>query len=432
MNLITMGDCDMTIPTLRRRALLAFAVLASAASTLLSVLPAAADDTVTLWSWRTEDQAAMRRIFDVFEKENPGTKVDLQFTPDADYQNRLSTALRGGRGPDIAQLKAYGELQPFVEAGYLEALDDSVPELKNFPEAALGGARSRSDGKLYGVPYSVPMMGVFYNKDIFAKQGIAIPKTYKDFIAVCDKLKAAGITPIAAGGANGSAWALEIGVGVVGPTLYGPGFYDEMMHGKATFEDPRWVAAVKRYAALKPYFSDGFAGVDYTTSTQQFIGGKAAMFFGGSFENGSFKAQNPDLKFSIFPFPADDAATPLYTSAFSDGSYGLVSDSEHKAAATKVLNFMASAEFAQLFADELGWPPARPDVTVKDPVLAEMMAMSTNATPYLTLVGFRWQTPTASSVLQAEIIDTVEGKITPEKLAADVQAAVATWFKPAQ
>ena len=91
---------------------------------------------------------------------------------------------------------------------------------------------------------------------------------------------------------------------------------------------------------------------------------------------------------------------------------------------------MASAEFAQLFADELGWPPARTDVTVKDPVLGEMMAMSKNSTPYLTLVGFRWQTPTASSVLQAEIIDMVEGKIAPEKLAADIQAAVDTWFKP--
>jgi len=418
-------------PSLTRRTALALAAAATAV-TLAGAWPAAADETVTLWSWRTEDQAAMRRIFDVFEKKNPGIKVDLQFTPDADYQNRLSTALRGGRGPDIAQLKAYGELQPFVEAGYLEPLDDSVAELKNMPDAALGGARGVGDGKIYGVPYSVPMMGVFYNTDIFAAQKIAVPKTFKEFVAACDKLKAAGVTPIAAGGANGSAWALEIGVGVVGPTVYGPGFYDEMMDGKATFKDPRWVEAVKRYASLKPYFSDGFAGTDYTTSTQQFISGKAAMFFGGSFENGSFKAQNPNLKFSIFPFPADDAATPLYTSAFSDGSYGLVADSDNKEAATKVLNFMASAEFAQLFADELGWPPARADVTVKDPVLGEMMAMSKNSTPYLTLVGFRWQTPTASSVLQAEIIDTVEGKITPEKLAADIQAAVDTWFKPAK
>jgi len=416
----------------RRTALGLIGGLAAACAGVFTALPARADSTVTLWSWRTEDQAAMRRIFDAFEAKNPGIKVDIQFTPDADYQNRLSTALRGGRGPDIAQLKAYGELQPFVDAGYLDALDDSVPELKNMADAALGGARGRADGKLYGVPYSVPMMGVFYNQEIFAAQGIEIPKTYKDFVAACEKLKAAGITPIATGGANGSAWELEIGVGVIGPTVYGPGFYDEMMTGKATFEDPRYVAALKRFAELKPYFPNGFAGIDYTTATQQFIGGKAAMFLGGSFENGSFKAQNPKLKFSIFPFPADDAGAKLYTSAFSDGSYGLVSESANKEAATKVLGFMASAEFAQMFADELGWPPARTDVTVKDPVLAEMTAMSKNSTPYLTQVGFRWQSPTASSVLQAEIIDMVEGNITPEKLAADMQAAVATWFKPKQ
>ncbi|MBZ9725851.1 extracellular solute-binding protein [Mesorhizobium sp. CO1-1-11] len=416
----------------RRAALGLIGGLAAAGAGIFTTLPAKADSTVTLWSWRTEDEAAMRRIFDAFEAKNPGITVNIQFTPDADYQNRLSTALRGGRGPDIAQLKAYGELQPFVDAGYLDVLDDSVPDLKNMPDAALGGARGRADGKLYGVPYSVPMMGVFYNQDIFAAQGIEIPKTYKDFAAACEKLKAAGITPIATGGANGSAWELEIGVGVVGPTVYGPGFYDEMMTGKATFEDPRYVAALKRFAELKPYFPDGFAGIDYTTATQLFIGGKAAMFLGGSFENGSFKAQNPKLKFSIFPFPADDAGAKLYTSAFSDGSYGLVSESANKEAAIKVLDFMASAEFAQMFADELGWPPARTDVTVKDPVLAEMMAMSKNSTPYLTLVGFRWQSPTASSVLQSEIIDMVEGNITPEKLAADMQAAVATWFKPKQ
>lgn len=389
-----------------------------------------AEETVTIWSWRTEDEAAMNRIFDTFESANPDIKINLQFTPDADYQNRLSTALRGGKGPDIAQLKAYGELQPLVEGGYLEPLNERVPALADMPATATGGATAVSDGKFYGVPYSVPVLGVFYNTDIFAANGIEVPKTYAEFVAAAEKLKAAGITPIASGGAQGSAWALEIGVGMIGPTIYGAGFYDEMMSGKANFEDPRYIATLKRFADLKPYYSEGFAGVDYTTSTQQFINGKAAMFFGGSWENGSFKAQNPNLKFSVFPFPGDEATDKPLVAAFSDGSYGLVSESENKDAATKVLNWMASPEFAQRFADELGWPAARPNVTSNDPVLKEMIAMQANTTPYLSLVGFRWQAPTASSIIQAEVIDMVEGKITPEKLASDVQTAVNTWFKP--
>ena len=403
------------------------------AALLVSVSAAGAafaQETVTLWSWRTEDEAAMNRIFDRFEAANPDIKVDLQFTPDADYQNRLATALRGGKGPDVAQLKAYGELQPLVEAGYLEPLNELVPALADMPDTATGGVVAISDGKFYGVPYSVPVLGVFYNTDIFAANGIDVPRTYADFVAAADKLKAAGVTPIASGGAQGSAWALEIGVGMIGPTIYGAGFYDEMMSGAATFEDPRFVATLKRFAELKPYYSEGFAGVDYTTSTQQFINGEAAMFFGGSWENGSFKAQNPNLNFSVFAFPGDEATDTPLVAAFSDGSYGLVADSQKKEAASKVLNWMASLEFAQLFADELGWPAARPDVTSNDPVLKAMIAMQANTTPYLSLVGFRWQSPTASSVIQAEVIDMVEGNIAPEKLAADVQAAISTWFQP--
>src|SRR4051812_8471155 len=100
-----MGELAMSMLSIHRRA--AFGLiggLAAACAGLLTALPARADSTVTLWSWRTEDEAAMHRIFEAFEKKNPDIKVDIQFTPDADYQNRLSTALRGGRGPDIAQL----------------------------------------------------------------------------------------------------------------------------------------------------------------------------------------------------------------------------------------------------------------------------------------------------------------------------------------
>ncbi|MBA3516894.1 MAG: hypothetical protein H0T75_04465 [Rhizobiales bacterium] len=45
--------------------------------------------------------------------------------------------------------------------------------------------------------------------------GIAVPRTYTEFVAACEKLKAAGVLPIAAGGASGSGWALEISLGVI-------------------------------------------------------------------------------------------------------------------------------------------------------------------------------------------------------------------------
>ncbi|MFB9835197.1 extracellular solute-binding protein [Actinoallomurus acaciae] len=385
---------------------------------------------MSLWTWRTDDKAAMQQIFAGFEAKNPGVKVKLNFIPDADYQNRLGVALRGGKGPDIAQLKAYGELQPLVNAGYLKPLDDKVPELKQLSPSALEGAKAKKDGKYYGVPYSTVNMGVYYNKALFAKAGLSVPKTYAEFLKDCQKLKAAGVTPIAAGGADGTGWAMEINTGVMGPGIYGPDFYQEMMTGKAKFTDPRFVKVLQRVKDLAPYYEDGFSGTDYTAAVQQFVTGKAAMFFGGSYENGSFKAQNPNLKFSIFPFPPDQAGGTAYTSSFSDGSYGLVSTSKHETAALKVLRFIGSADFAKEFADRLGWPPARDGVTPSDPVLKEMVAMQAHSMPYVTLVGFRWQTPTASSILQAGIVDVVTGRKTPQALAAEMDKGVSAWFKP--
>jgi raffinose/stachyose/melibiose transport system substrate-binding protein len=418
--------------TTRRTFIKGVGASAAAIAAGSALLPgsAFAADTVTLWSWRTDDKDAMRKMFDVFEQKNPDVKVDLQFTADADYQNRLSTALRGGKGPDIAQLKAYGELQPLVEAGYLDALNDTVPGIATMPQAASGGAVARSDGKFYGVPYSIPILCVFYNTALFDKVGIKEPKTYAEHIDNCKKLKAAGIIPIATGGANGSGWELELGVGVLGPSVYGADFYDKMMKGEAKFTDPKFVAALQRFKDMLPYYEDGFAGVDYTAATQLFVNEKAAMFLGGSFENGSFRAQNPNLKFSVFAFPGDEPVDNPVVSAFCDGSYGLVDTSTRKDAALKVLNWMASPEFAQLFADSVGWPAARPEIKSNDPVLSKMIGMQQNSTPYLTLVGFRWQSPTASEIIQSEIIDMVTGKMTPEKLAADIDAGVSTWFQP--
>ncbi|GAA5148035.1 extracellular solute-binding protein [Microbacterium pseudoresistens] len=417
----------------RRLAVGAALVAGSLAVSLTACSPGGDTDgstTVTIWSWRTEDQAAMDRIFDSFENEHPEITVDFQTIPDAEYQNRVSTALQGGQGPDIVQLKAYGELQPLIDAALIEPLDELVPELDSLPDTTKAGLRGIEDGNLYGVPYSIVNTGVFYNKEIFTANALEVPQTYDELIAASQTLLDAGVIPIAAGGANGTSWALEMALAAVAPSQIGPEFYDEAMAGKVDFTDPRYVAALQRMVDMLPYYSPGFQGVDYTTATQQFIGGDAAMFIGGSYENGSFASQNPDLDFGFFPYPVDDPADTAYTSSFVDGSYGLPVDAEHRDAAIEVLNFMATAEFAQMFMDELGWPPARDDVEPKNPVLLDMMAAMKNQTPYLTHVGFKWQSPTASSVLQPAFVDMIMGKVAPQSVAEQMTEAVQEWFTP--
>ena len=127
--------------------------------------------------------------------------------------------MQAGKGPDILQVRAYGALQPFARPEFLVPLEDKVPELKTFSPQWLDGARSRADGKVYGVPFAVQTLVVFYNKKLLARAGVQPPQTWDQFLAALKTLKDHGITPLANGAKEG--WTLEVAFGVLGPTFFG-------------------------------------------------------------------------------------------------------------------------------------------------------------------------------------------------------------------
>src|SRR6476661_3783020 len=136
---------------------------------LLSAGAAMAKTDLTFWSWRTEDKAFYNDVIKKFQEKEPDISVKFETYAPENYQTILSTALAAGRGPDVIQARAYGNLETIAAPGYLLALDTtSVPELANFPEAALAAETLRSDGKVYAVPFATQAQLIVYNKTIFA------------------------------------------------------------------------------------------------------------------------------------------------------------------------------------------------------------------------------------------------------------------------
>ena len=113
---------------------------------------------------------------------------------------KLQTALNSGDAPDIFMARGGGKLAAVVEAGQVQDLTDA---LSDDTKAALGEASLAAlsvDGKVYGVPSSVLPGGIYYSKDLFAQAGITeTPTTFDELSDDVDKLKAAGIAPIALG-----------------------------------------------------------------------------------------------------------------------------------------------------------------------------------------------------------------------------------------
>jgi raffinose/stachyose/melibiose transport system substrate-binding protein len=387
--------------------------------------------TLSVWSWRTEDVAAYDAIFDVYEKAHPGVKVDFKAFKNTEYNQILTTGLAGSNGPDVVQVRSYGQLQPTIASGSLVPLDSTV-DLSSWDANVVKSAEGKEDGKLYAVPLAQQTLQMFYNKDLFAKQGLTPPTTWKQFIEVNARLKEQGITPMAVGAKD--SWTLPIVHQVLAaPRFGGAAFEKAVLSGQKTFTDPDWVASVDVLKALKPYLPDSAVGVAYTDAQILFTSGKAAMFPGGSFELGFFQKQNPALKMGVFqvPPPAGSPTTAPTTTGYADGAFGVSTRSDAQQASKDLVAWMATKEFGQLVADKVKQLSAVPGVTYTDPLLKQMAdSYARNPSPYLLLVDFRYGTPSGTDVLGTGLQELLLGKKDAAAVSDDLQTGVSQWFKP--
>jgi raffinose/stachyose/melibiose transport system substrate-binding protein len=385
---------------------------------------------IQYWTWRPEDVEGYNKLLSVFQAQNPNIQVVQTAQLNTNYNTILSAALSGGSGPDVFQSRAYGGLETFAQSGYMEPLDNWVPELKGFAAAPLRGATSIKDGKIYGVPFASQTLFVYYNKKMYSKLGLKVPATWDQFLANLEAMKKAGIQPLANGAKDG--WTMEVMMGALCPNFYGANdFFNAVVKGQTTFQDPRFVAAIGKLKELIPYLPNLYMGVAYTDMQTAFINEQAGHFIGGSFEAGYFGAQNPDLQFDVFAGPAAKAGDPQFVSTYADGNFSMNAGSKNKDAAAKLLRFFASKTTGDFFIKSLKQVSAVPGVdTSADPFIAKVLSLQKNETPYVFLVGFRYQQPTGSTLAQAALQGMMAGTLTPADVAKQIQDGIATYYAP--
>ena len=396
---------------------------------VLVAAPAFAQE-LTFWSWRQEDRAAYQQFIDTFQAANPGITVKFETFEAANYNTILSTALAGGTGPDLAQVRAYGGLENLASGDYLEPLTvDMIPALADFAAPALAAESMRADGTLYAVPFASQSQLVIYNKAIFDANGIEEPQTWDELTAAAQKLKDAGVIPFANGTAT--AWQNETVTFGLGSSLMGKAFYDELMAGTTDFTDARFTDALGAVAEVAAsYFPDGFVGLDYPSAQQLFSSGMAGMFIGGSYELSTFKTQNPDIELGIFAAPGKTAEDAKLVGLYFDGGYAINAAGTNKEAATKFINYLASHEFGQAMANTLNTVSAVPGVTFDNPLLAEVAELNKSSIPYLMLVHFRYGEPSGSVLIQGEMQKLFAGETNPAAIGEALTNGLAAWYEP--
>ncbi len=388
--------------------------------------------TLTVWSWRTEDEKAYNEIFDVYEQEHPNVTVEFVPFVATDYNNILATGLTGEGGPDVVQLRAYGGLQPLVEAGQLVPLDGKVKTLDNFTPSILKGAMGIKDGHIYGVPFGIQVLAAYYNKGIFDELGLSEPQTWEDFIHILDTVKGAGYIPLAVPAKD--TWMLPIVHDAVGAPRYGgPEFEAKVLAGETDFTDPNYVASIQLVKDLEPYMPEHVVGVGYQDARTLFITEQAAIFIGGSFEVGFWRDQAPEMEIGVFrvPPPPNSVHDGPLAPGWMDGSYGVNANSDAQEEAIKLVEWMGTPEFAQMFTEKIKQLSPLPQAKPTDPLLQEFANFyAETPASYLLLVNFRYGNPSGTTLLGDGIQKMLLGEMTAEEVAQSLQEGVSQWFKP--
>ena len=406
-------------------------------STMLAATAAAAQDaTLTIESWRNDDLAIWQeKLIPAFEKANPGIKVN--FTPSAppEYNAALNAKLDAGSAGDVIACRPFDASLELYKKGHLTDLS-ALQGMDNFTDTAKA-AWQTDDGKTtFCVPVASVIHGFIYNKEAFDKLGIKPPQTEEEFFAALDKIKADGTyVPMAMG--TKDLWeAATMGYQNIGPTYWkGEDGRLALIKGTQKLTDADWVEPFVTLAKWKSYLGDGFEAQPYPDSQNLFTLGRAAIYPAGSWEISPFGAQ-AQFKMGAFPPPVRKAGDPCYISDHNDIGFGLNAKSKNPEAAKKLLAWMASPEFATLYANALPgfFSLAKSEVKLDNPLAQEFVSWRGKCKPTIrsTYKILSRGTPNLENETWVESANVIKGVDTPQVAAEKLQKGLDSWYKPAK
>lgn len=294
---------------------------------------------------------ALQNEADNFTKKNPNIKIEIESMSLDQYANVLKMKLASGDAPNII----FGSPKSYKDIVASDNILDITNQefVKRIDPKFI--ANVTMDKKVYGVPMDLMPSGVFYNKDIFKKEGIEIPKTWTEFVKVCETLKAKGITPIAAGYKD----LASIGGGCYteiygNPLLKMPDFRQDVMDGKTKLADlPEFKSFLQRFQTRNKYVNSDALQVGVDRAEQMFATGKTGMIVLGSWAIGAIRADNPEGNFGVFMFPSSDKVEENAMSTATDDTFMLSAHADNQAESLKFFDYMTSTEGASQWAQDV-------------------------------------------------------------------------------
>lgn len=313
---------------------------------------------IEFFNQKKEMEGTLEEIIQDFEKSHPD--IDVQMTSVPDAGTVLKTRMLSGDVPDVINLYPQNiDFQEWANAGFFYDMtgQDYLDNLKN-----QYADKYAINGKVYNVPLTANVSGIYYNKTKFEALGLKAPETWDEFVQLVDDIKAAGETPFAIAGTEG--WTLN---GYHQLSLITTTGSADAANEYLRYSQPNSISAdddiLKADAAKLDLLADegnqqaNWKGASYNDAIVAFTSEDALMTTNGSWALAAMRQQEPTFEISTFAFPGEEPGQSATVGA-GDFALSIAAETENLEAAETFVAYMTTPEPMQKYYDVDGSPVA--------------------------------------------------------------------------
>ncbi|WP_140632633.1 ABC transporter substrate-binding protein [Methylibium rhizosphaerae] len=317
------------------------------------------------WWTSGGESAAVKELAEAYRKAG-GTWVDSAVAGGEAARAQAINRIVGGTPSTAAQFNTSKQFHDVIDGGLLNNVDE-VAKQNNWdqllPAPILNSIKVK--GHYYAVPVNIHMPAWFwYSKAAFAKAGIKDePKTPTEFFAALDKLKAAGVVPLALGG---QPWQEKLTFDALLAHMGGAELYLKVYRDRdaKAVQSDAFKNVLASFKRLKNYVDPGSAGRNWNDATSMVIAGKAGVQIMGDWAKGEFQAANQTAGKEFGCFPGFGPKSP-YIIAGDVFVFPKTSDASQIKAQHLLATTFTSPATQVAFNNKKGSIPIRTDVDAK-------------------------------------------------------------------
>lgn len=392
------------------------------------------DVTLTLWHIWVADTEPMKIPFEKVVREyqaaHPEIKLVVDGTENEAYKTKIRSAVAANEAADVFFYWGAGRMKGFVDAGALLPLDEYLDAETKGRILPGGTANMTFNGKLWALPFTQWAGTFFVNQELFDRNGLSVPTTWDELVAVCQAFIAKGITPFTVGAKE--PWTIAMYFDLMTLRQAGYTATNAALAKTGSFNTPDMIEAARKLRQLVDMgaFGSGAMGLTRDEAEAPFYGGKVPMYIMGSWAVGNVSGNNSSVnvgnKIKIYPFPVlgpNGSARDMTGGAVD--IFTVNARTKYPKEAVDLLKYLCENLSVELYQNGIALPTWQVNVDESkiDPLLGSLVNLLQDVDTY-TLAWDTLLEGQDAQVYLESLSSLFAGLITPEQFAETMQTIV--------